>query len=117
MPRPGLRSTSAPATRGRQECLPHQCLPHDTVDSRATISDERRPAIPPSTLHSSPMYTPAEIVAMLEQLAVTHVVWLPDSELGQWESALEADPLITLIRVAREGEAWQIAAGLHLGGR
>jgi sulfopyruvate decarboxylase TPP-binding subunit len=63
------------------------------------------------------MYTPAEIVATLEQLAVTHVVWLPDSELGQWEAALEADPLITLIRVAREGEAWQIAAGLQLGGR
>jgi sulfopyruvate decarboxylase TPP-binding subunit len=63
------------------------------------------------------MYTPAEIVETLKQLAVSHVVWLPDSELGQWEAALESDPLITLIRVAREGEAWPLAGGLCLGGR
>jgi sulfopyruvate decarboxylase TPP-binding subunit len=63
------------------------------------------------------MFTPAEIVSTLKQLAVTHVVWLPDSELGAWEAALEADPLLTLLRVAREGEAWMLAAGLQLGGR
>jgi sulfopyruvate decarboxylase TPP-binding subunit len=63
------------------------------------------------------MFTPDEIVATLKQLAVTHVVWLPDSELGAWEAALEADPLLTLLRVAREGEAWLLAAGLQLGGR
>jgi sulfopyruvate decarboxylase TPP-binding subunit len=64
-----------------------------------------------------PMFTPAEIVDVLEDLVVTHVVWLPDSELGAWEAALEANPLITLVRVAREGEAWPLAAGLCLGGR
>src|SRR5262245_34334553 len=63
------------------------------------------------------MFTSAEIVETLRDLVVTHVVWLPDSELGEWEAALDSDPLITLVRVAREGEAWPLAAGLALGGR
>lgn len=48
-------------------------------------------------------------------LGVTHVVWLPDSVLGPWESALDASAL-QLVRVCREGEAWPLAAGLQLGG-
>jgi sulfopyruvate decarboxylase subunit alpha len=58
--------------------------------------------------------------AVAEALAangVTHVVWLPDSELGQWEAALLAQPGLQLIRVCREGEAFAIAAGLLLGGK
>ena len=59
----------------------------------------------------------AETVAdALCRLAVTHVVWLPDSQLGQWETELERSPL-QLVRVCREGEAWAIAAGLWLGGQ
>jgi sulfopyruvate decarboxylase TPP-binding subunit len=53
---------------------------------------------------------------MLEGLGVTHVVWLPDSELGTWHEALTQSSKLTLIRVCREGEAFGIAAGLHLGG-
>jgi sulfopyruvate decarboxylase TPP-binding subunit len=49
-------------------------------------------------------------------MGITHVVWLPDSTLGQWEQALSSTPGLTLIRVCREGEAWAVAAGLHLGG-
>lgn len=62
------------------------------------------------------MFTSEKVVAALESLGVTHVVWLPDSVLGPWESALERSP-IRLIRVCREGEAWVIAAGLYLGGK
>ncbi|MEX2186290.1 MAG: thiamine pyrophosphate-binding protein [Pirellulales bacterium] len=63
------------------------------------------------------MFTGAEIVAELTSLGATDVVWLPDSEIGPWESALVAAADLRLIRVCREGEAWPLAAGLHLGGR
>ena len=62
------------------------------------------------------MFTGSEIAETLSTLGVTHAVWLPDSEIGQWESALEASP-IELIRVCREGEAWPLAAGLMIGGK
>ncbi len=60
---------------------------------------------------------PAAVVSAFEQMGITHVVWLPDSALGPWESALLGSPRLTLVRVCREGEAWTIAAGLHLGGQ
>jgi sulfopyruvate decarboxylase subunit alpha len=63
------------------------------------------------------MFTGPEIVAELERLGITHVVWVPDSAMGLWEPALEASQKIRLIRVCREGEAWPLAAGLLLGGQ
>jgi sulfopyruvate decarboxylase TPP-binding subunit len=57
------------------------------------------------------------IVQALKELGVTHVVWIPDSELGTWEHALLAEPSLQLIRVTREGEAIGVAAGLMLGGK
>ncbi|HUY91781.1 MAG TPA: thiamine pyrophosphate-binding protein [Pirellulales bacterium] len=63
------------------------------------------------------MLTGPQIAAMLAELGVTHVVWLPDSMLGGWETALSQSPELKLVRVCREGEAWTLAAGLHLGGR
>ena len=57
------------------------------------------------------------IVAALKRCGITHVVWIPDSELGTWDAALSATDGVTLIRVCREGEAFAVAAGLHLGGR
>ncbi len=60
---------------------------------------------------------PAEQVAdVIIRLGFTHVVWLPDSALGPWELALDQPGMLELIRVCREGEAWAVAAGLHLGG-
>jgi sulfopyruvate decarboxylase TPP-binding subunit len=56
-------------------------------------------------------------VAALKECGVTHVVWIPDSELGTWEPALRAEPAIQLLRVCREGEAIAVAAGLLLGGK
>jgi len=57
-----------------------------------------------------------EIVEFLEEMRITHVVWVPDSTLGEWEPAMRASPSIRLITVCREGEAWALAAGLYLGG-
>src|SRR5947209_6256506 len=56
------------------------------------------------------------VVAALKECGVTHVIWIPDSELGMWEPALSSDADLRLIRVCREGEAIAVAAGLLLGG-
>jgi len=60
--------------------------------------------------------TGPEIATTFAELGVTHVVWLPDSALGDWEAALAQSGAFRLVRVCREGEAWAIAAGLHIGG-
>src|SRR5436305_3686298 len=57
------------------------------------------------------------VAAALRDCGITHVVWIPDSELGTWEPALLAEPGLRLIRACREGEAMAIAAGLILGGK
>jgi sulfopyruvate decarboxylase subunit alpha len=63
------------------------------------------------------MFDGPSVVAALKQCGVTHVVWLPDSELGTWEAALTGPGGLPLIRVCREGEAFAIAAGLWIGGQ
>src|SRR5262245_20372174 len=63
------------------------------------------------------MFDGPSVVAALKQCGVTHVVWLPDSELGTWEAALTGPNGLPLVRVCREGEAMAVAAGLMLGGR
>lgn len=62
------------------------------------------------------MFTGQKIAELLAELQVTHVIWVPDSALGQWEGELESASAFRLIRVSRESEAWAIAAGLHIGG-
>ncbi len=64
------------------------------------------------------MFSGEQIVKELSEMGITHVVWLPDSTLGQWELSLQAATGhgIKLVRVCREGEAWAIAMGLELGG-
>ena len=62
------------------------------------------------------MFTGDQIASLLTDLGVTHVVTIPDSTLGQWDSALEATAGLRVVRVCREGEAWEVAAGLYLGG-
>lgn len=62
------------------------------------------------------MFTGSEIVGLLAQLGVSHVVTVPDSTVGPWGAAIEAAPGRTLVRVCREGEAWAVGAGLFLGG-
>jgi sulfopyruvate decarboxylase TPP-binding subunit len=61
------------------------------------------------------MIDPTAVVTSLESAGFTHLVWIPDSHLGTWDSALSGSKLKP-IRVTREGEAIGIAAGLMLGG-
>jgi sulfopyruvate decarboxylase TPP-binding subunit len=61
------------------------------------------------------MFSGDQIASLLTSLGVTHVVTIPDSTIGQWEPAIERSGL-ALVRVCREGEAWTVAGGLHLGG-
>ncbi len=62
------------------------------------------------------MFTGEQIADVFATLGITHVVTVPDSTIGQWQSAIEARGSTRLVRVCREGEAWEVAAGLHLGG-
>ncbi|HEV8453271.1 MAG TPA: thiamine pyrophosphate-binding protein [Gemmatimonadales bacterium] len=62
------------------------------------------------------MFSGEQIAGLLERCGITDVVTVPDSTIGQWETAIEQSG-IRLIRVCREGEAWAVAAGLYLGGR
>src|SRR5262249_39437386 len=63
-----------------------------------------------------PMLDGPSVVAALKSCGVTHVVWIPDSLLGQWDADLASDAQLKLIRVCREGEALAVAGGLLLGG-
>ena len=62
------------------------------------------------------MFSGPEITTQLVGLGVSHVVWIPDTTLGTWESALSEAKDLELVQVCREGEAWATAAGLWLGG-
>jgi sulfopyruvate decarboxylase subunit alpha len=62
------------------------------------------------------MFSGEEIVAWMERVGISHCVWLPDSELGRWESALRAARTVRLVRVCREAEAMAVAGGLWLAG-
>jgi sulfopyruvate decarboxylase TPP-binding subunit len=62
------------------------------------------------------VFSGEQIRGILDENEITHIVWLPDSTLGQWESQLRGHVDRPLITVCREGEAWAIAAGLQLGG-
>ncbi|MFV1992246.1 MAG: thiamine pyrophosphate-binding protein [Acidimicrobiales bacterium] len=62
------------------------------------------------------MYTADEFVAQLRSVGITHVVSVPDSTLGEWYPAMQQSDDLSLVQVCREGEAWGVAAGLHVGG-
>lgn len=62
------------------------------------------------------LFTGEQIASILDDLGITHAVTVPDSTIGQWQEAIEQRGHTRLVRVCREGEAWEVAAGLHLGG-
>ena len=62
------------------------------------------------------IFTGEQVAEMLDQLGVTHVVTVPDSTIGPWQGAIERRGSTRLVRVCREGEAWEVAAGLYFGG-
>ncbi|HTR78603.1 MAG TPA: hypothetical protein VMH39_10845 [Gemmatimonadaceae bacterium] len=61
------------------------------------------------------MFDGERVAELFASWGVTHVVTVPDSTIGRWETAIVAAGL-HLVRVCREGEAWGVAGGLHLGG-
>lgn len=70
-----------------------------------------------STRYPAEVFSGERVAALFEELGVTHVVTVPDSTIGRWEPAIEQSERLRLVRVCREGEAWQVAAGLYLGGQ
>ena len=56
----------------------------------------------------------AAVAEQLKAIGFTHLVWIPDSEIGGLERHLDGS--IRIVRACREGEALAIAAGLLLGG-
>ena len=70
----------------------------------------------PSLRPATEVFSGEQLSSLLEELGVTHIITVPDSTIGRWESAIAQSPRLRLVRVCREGEAWQVAAGLHLGG-
>lgn len=62
------------------------------------------------------IFSAKQIQDTLEEMGVSHLIWIPDSTFGSWEEALEQSSKLQLLRVCREGEAWPLAAGLHIAG-
>lgn len=60
---------------------------------------------------------PKYVIAQLVQHGVSHYVTLPDSETAHMYQALMDEPSITVVPVAREGEAIPVAAGLFIAGQ
>ena len=63
------------------------------------------------------MLSAAKIRDRLVQHEVPHAVGLADNICRSLFQALEEEPSIKLIHVSREGEAFAIASGLHIGGK
>lgn len=63
------------------------------------------------------MFSGEQIASLLAELGVSHVVTVPDSTIGPWQDGIERLGRTRVVRVCREGEAWQVAAGLELGGK
>src|SRR5207248_7755355 len=61
--------------------------------------------------------TAQRVVDELRANAVTHVIWLVDTESRFMYDALTADPSLTVVPICREGEAMGVALGLQIGGK
>ena len=61
------------------------------------------------------MITGPAVATLLRDMEISHVVTVPDGTIGRWEGDIEKAG-IQMVRVCREGEAWTVAGGLHIGG-
>jgi sulfopyruvate decarboxylase subunit alpha len=62
------------------------------------------------------MITGAAVAELLRDMAISHVVTVPDGTIGRWEPDIDRAG-IRIVRVCREGEAWTVAGGLYIGGK
>jgi sulfopyruvate decarboxylase TPP-binding subunit len=60
--------------------------------------------------------SPDSVIEQMRQNAVSHVVWLPDSETNHLFLKMRQEGSLALVGVSREGHACSIAAGLFAGG-
>lgn len=63
------------------------------------------------------MATAQKIVKILKEHNITHAVGVPDNGSAKIYELLRDEPMIDVITVTREGEAFAIAAGLFVGGK
>ncbi len=63
------------------------------------------------------MASAQKIVDALKKQKITHAIGVPDNGSARIYELLREDPKIEVITVAREGEAFAIAAGLYIGGK
>ncbi len=69
-------------------------------------------------LKSCPLVlTATRVQTELHKLQVTHVVGLPDNATSALFACLQSDSSVRVIPVTREGEAFEIEAGLWMGGQ
>ena len=61
--------------------------------------------------------TPPPIIEQFKKNAVTHVIWLPDSETNFMYELMTREEKLKIVPVCREGESMAIAAGLWVGGK
>jgi sulfopyruvate decarboxylase TPP-binding subunit len=57
------------------------------------------------------------VLSEIKKNGVTHVIGVPDNGSRALYQKLWADPVIRVVPVAREGEAFALASGLFLGGK
>ena len=61
--------------------------------------------------------TPPPIIEQFKKNAVTHVIWLPDSETNFMYELMTREEKLKIVPVCREGESMAIAAGVWVGGK
>lgn len=60
--------------------------------------------------------SPEAIIEQMKANDVSHVIWLPDSETNWLFLRMQEEPSLSLVGIAREGQAGPIAAGVYAGG-
>ena len=63
------------------------------------------------------MLSPETVLGEIKKNAVSHIVWLPDSETNWLYVLMKAEPSLDVVAVSREGLAYSLAAGLSAGGK
>jgi sulfopyruvate decarboxylase subunit alpha len=73
-------------------------------------------SVAPTTKTAAAAHPAAKTLRTLTASGITHVVGLPDSLSAPLFDAVARHPVLRLITVTREGEAFAIATGLWIGG-
>lgn len=61
--------------------------------------------------------SPEIVLEEMKKNGVTHVLWLPDSEIHWLYLLMKSEPSLKLVAISREGMGISAAAGLYVGGK